>query len=129
MSAPSDRKYQESHEWAMEEGDMVVVGISDVAIQHLSDLVFIDLPAAGIEFSKGDAFGEIESVKAVSELLAPVSGVVAEVNEDIADALETLAEDPFGKGWLIKLKPSDASEYASLLDAAAYDEHAANEEH
>ena len=128
MSAPSDRRYHSSHEWAKEEDGCIVIGITDIAIQHLSDLVFVDLPELGLEIAKGEPFGEIESVKAVSDLLSPVSGNVVEVNEDIADQLETLAEDPYQNGWLIKVKPGADSGFDALLDHAAYDAHAASEE-
>ena len=128
MAAPSDRKYLKSHEWALEADGLITIGITDVAIAHLSDLVFVDLPAPGKELTQGEAFGEIESVKAVSDLLSPVNGVVEEVHEEISDELDVLAADPFGKGWMIKVRPAGDSGMAQLLDAAAYDEHAASED-
>lgn len=117
---PNDRRYLESHEWAKADGDVVSIGITDFAVQHLTDLVFIDLPSVGDTLTKGERFGEIESVKAVSDLNAPVSGEVVEVNDEIADALERVAEDPYGAGWFVKVKMTDASEMDSLLDDAAY---------
>ncbi|PIE22167.1 MAG: glycine cleavage system protein H [Planctomycetota bacterium] len=120
MAAPSDRKYLTSHEWALEADGLITIGITDVAIAHLSDLVFVDLPAPGKELVQGEPFGEIESVKAVSDLMSPVNGVVEEVHEEISDELDILASDPFDKGWIIKVRPSDNSGMAQLLDADAY---------
>jgi glycine cleavage system H protein len=128
MPAPTDRKYAKSHEWALEENGMITVGLTDVAIAHLSDLVFVELPAVGKEVTQGEAFGEIESVKAVSDLVSPVTGVVEEVHEEISDQLDVLSEDPFGKGWMIKVRPTGDSGMDALLDAAAYDQHAASED-
>ena len=127
MSAPNDRKYQESHEWALEQDGLVVIGITAVAVERLSDLVFVDLPAVGKAVEKGAVFGEIESVKAVSDLISPVSGDVVEVHDSLADELDTLAQDPYGAGWMIKIKPAEGSTLDGLLDAEAYDKHAAEE--
>ena len=124
---PSDRKYCESHEWCKLEGDIATVGISSFAVEHLSDLTFLDLPEVGSNLEKGDRFGEIESVKAVSELFCPVSGEVIEINEALPDALETLGQDPYEAGWMIKLRVSNASEADTLLDATAYEQHAQEE--
>lgn len=118
---PSQLKYQKSHEWVHIEGDIATVGISDFAVKELTDLVYIDLPSVGATYSQGDTFGEVESVKAVSDLYAPIDGEVLEVNESIADDLAVLSDDPYGKGWLIKLRPSQASQVDGLLDKAAYD--------
>ena len=118
--APKDRRYSKTHEWAYKEGDLIVVGITDFAVHELSDLVFIDLPDGGTTVSAGDSFGEIESVKAVSELNSPVSGDVAEVNNDLENSLETIVESPFDDGWLIKIKPTDAAEYDGLLSSDEY---------
>ena len=118
---PAALKYAKTHEWIHVEGDTATVGISDFAVKHLTDLVFIELPEVGRTLSAGEGFGEVESVKAVSDLYAPVSGEVIEVNESLADELATLSEDPFGQGWMIKLKINDASETDSLLDRAAYE--------
>ena len=118
---PDDLKYQQTHEWVKIEGDTATIGITDHAVSHLSDLVFLDLPAAGSSVTMGESFGEIESVKAVSPLISPVSGEVLESNETLSDSLEWLSEEPFGKAWMIKVKLTDTS--GDLMDAAAYDAH------
>ncbi|HMQ21266.1 MAG TPA: glycine cleavage system protein GcvH [Planctomycetota bacterium] len=126
---PNDRKYQTSHEWALTQDGLVVVGITDVAVEQLSDLVFVDLPKKGAKFKQGQSFGEIESVKAVSELIAPCDGEVVEVHEALSDDLDILKKDAFTAGWMIKLKPSDVSQLEGLLDGPSYDKHAASEAH
>lgn len=118
---PDDLKFQKSHEWCKIDGDVVTIGISDYAVSHLSDLVFLDLPAAGTSVTAGESFGEIESVKAVSSLYSPVTGEVVESNEELGDNLEWLSEEPYGKAWMIKVKMT--SEGADLMDGKAYDEH------
>lgn len=128
---PDDRKYMESHEWAKLEGDLVVVGITDFAVDELSngnegDLVYCDLPDVGRVVEQGETFGEIESVKAVSDLNAPVGGEIVEINPEVEEHLETLAEDPWKKGWMIKIKPEDKS-LDHLLDAEAYEKHVASD--
>ena len=128
MSAPSDRKFHETHEWAKQEGELISIGITDVAIERLSDLVFIDLPEAGTELAVGQAYGEVESVKAVSDLYAPVSGEVLEVNESLPDTLEVLSDDPYGRGWVAKIKIVDEADLANLMDHAAYQQQCAEEE-
>jgi glycine cleavage system H protein len=127
--APSDRKYNASHEWAQKEGDLVLVGITDVAVKRLSDLVYVELPAKGKKVAQGQVFGEIESVKAVSELISPVTGEIVDVNADLADHLDDLGSDPYGKGWMLKVRPTGDGGLPKLMDAAAYDQHAASEEH
>lgn len=127
--APNDRKYQSTHEWALEQDGLVVVGITDVAVTQLSDLVFVDLPSTGKDVKRGESFGEIESVKAVSELIAPCDGTVEAVHEELADDLDILKKDAFGDGWMIKIKASDASQLEDLMDGPAYDKHAAEEQH
>lgn len=114
---PNDRQYLESHEWAKQEGDHVVLGITDFAVKHLTDLVYIKLPVVGDQLKKGDRFGEIESVKAVSDLMSPVDGEVVEVNSELVDALDRVANDPYGAGWMVKVRSSGIS---GMLDAAAY---------
>ena len=126
-SAPSDRKYLASHEWAKDQDGEIIVGITDVAVELLSDLVYIDLPPVGKKVTQGEVFGEIESVKAVSDLVAPVNGEVTASNEDLADHLDDLAQDPFDKGWMIRIKPDGEASLDALMDAAAYVEHAAVE--
>jgi len=117
---PETLKYTKSHEWAHLDGDTATVGITDYAAQHLSDLVYLDLPEVGDTVTRGKAFGEIESVKAVSDLNAPLSGEVVEVNADLPDYLERIGDSPFDEGWMIKIKVSDPSEADSMMDAATY---------
>lgn len=124
---PNDRKYLKSHEWCKVENGIATLGITDFAVSHLSDLVFLDLPAKGASVTVGESFGEIESVKAVSDLYSPVSGEVVEVNKDLPDNLEWLGTDPFAKAWMVKVKVTATS--GDLLDAAAYEKHCAAESH
>jgi glycine cleavage system H protein len=123
MSRPDNCRYATSHEWARLESDgTVTIGITDFAVQQLNDLTYLELPEVGGTASKGDSFGEIESVKAVSDLYAPVSGEIVAVNGDAdGDDFAKMKSDAFGAGWLIKVKPSDPSELDSLLDLAAYE--------
>ena len=125
MNFPAELKYTKDHEWMMMEGDIAVIGISDFAQDALGDLVFINLPEVGDAVTAGDAFGDVESVKAVSDLLSPVTGTVCEINEELLDAPEKINEDPYG-AWMIKVENIEATE--DLMDAAAYEEHCANEE-
>lgn len=127
---PADTKFMKSHEWARSEGDLVVVGISDFAVKQLTDLTYIQLPEVGDTITKGESFGEIESVKAVSDLYSPVSGEVVEVNTRLSEGneFELLANEPYGDGWLLKVKPSSAQEMADLLDREAYDKVVAESE-
>jgi glycine cleavage system H protein len=112
--------YTEDHEWIAVEGDVGTVGITKYAAEQLGDVVFVEVPEAGASFAKGDDMAVVESVKAASDVYAPVAGEVVEGNGDLADAPETVNEDPEGKGWFCKLKLNDASELSSLMDAAAY---------
>jgi glycine cleavage system H protein len=128
MATPTDRKYTKEHEWAMLEGDFVVIGITDHAQDSLGDIVFVQLPDEGTEIAPGDPFGEIESVKAVSDLYAPISGKVAKVHDELLDAPETINNDPYGEGWMLKLEPSDPAELDDLMDADQYDEYVESEE-
>lgn len=121
MAHPSDRKYSEEHEWVVVDGDVATIGISTFAQDQLGEVVYIDLPATGDSISAGDTFGEIESVKSVSELFAPVTGEILEVNEALGDAPETVNQDPHGEGWMIKVKLDDPSEYDGLMTAEEYD--------
>lgn len=118
---PIDCKYLKSHEWCKIEHGIATIGISDYAVSHLSDLVFLDLPAKGASVTIGESFGEIESVKAVSSLYAPVSGEVIDSNRSLPDNLEWLSQEPFGKAWMIKVKVTAQS--PDLLDAKTYDAH------
>jgi len=117
---PSDYRYTQEHEWIKISGDTGTIGITDYAQHELGDLVFVELPAAGTKIVAGKSYGTVESVKAVSELYAPVSGEVAEVNSALAKAPETVNSDPHGAGWLIKVKLTNPAEASSLMDAAAY---------
>lgn len=123
---PTDRKYLKSHEWCKVEDDVAVVGITDFAVEHLSDLVFLDLPARDSRVTAGEPFGEIESVKAVSDIYSPVTGKVLDVNEALVEDLDRLASDPFGEGWMIKVQVEELS--PDLMDAPAYEEHLRSEE-
>ncbi len=120
MNHPNDLKYSRSHEWLRYEGDVAIIGISDYAQDALGDVVYVNLPAVGDEVIAGESFGDVESVKAVSDLICPVSGVVLEVNEELEDSPENLNSDPYG-AWIIKVENVTATE--ELLDAAAYEAH------
>jgi len=120
MSYPTDLKYTKDHEWIRLEGDTGVIGITDFAQQQLGDVVYVELPAQGTMLTAGQVFGTIESVKAVSELFAPVTGEVIEVNSGLKDKPEDVNGKPHDT-WMVKVKMSNASEAASLLDAAAYE--------
>lgn len=124
MNYPVDLKYSKSHEWIRYEDGVAVIGISDFAQDALGDVVFVNLPAVGDEVTAGESFGDVESVKAVSDLISPVSGVVLAVNEELEDSPENLNEDPYG-AWIIKVE--QVSEEEELLDAAAYEAHCAEE--
>lgn len=123
MTFDKNVKYQESHEWARKEDDLVVVGISDYAQDSLGDVVYVELPEVGATKKKGDPFGVVESVKAASDVYMPVGGEVVEVNTDLDDNPATVNESPFDAGWLMKVKPSDASELDSLMSADDYEEY------
>jgi glycine cleavage system H protein len=115
-----DVRYSKDHEWARLEGDTVVIGISDFAQDQLGDIVFVELPQVGDSFDKEQEFGTVESVKAVSELYAPVGGEIIGINADLEESPEKVNQDPYKSGWMIKLKPSDASQMDSLMDKNAY---------
>lgn len=120
MEFPSNVKYTKDHEWIRIEGDEAYVGISDYAQEQLGDIVFVDIPTVGETLEKEEVFGTIEVVKTISDLFLPVGGEVLEQNEALADNPELVNQDPYGEGWLIKIKPTDVSELDSLLDAEAY---------
>jgi glycine cleavage system H protein len=120
MNVPEDRRYTKDHEWALSEGDRIRIGITDYAQDALGDVVFVQLPEVGAVIEAGTTFGEVESTKSVSEIYAPVTGTVVEVNTELAEAPERLNEDPYGAGWLCLLQPSDASAVEALLDAGSY---------
>jgi len=117
---PEELRYTAEDEWVRIEGDRVTVGVTDYAQQQLGDIVLVELPQTGITLEKGEPFGVIESVKAVSDLYAPISGEVVEVNAELANHPEQVNEDCYGDGWMISIEPSDASELEALLDANAY---------
>jgi glycine cleavage system H protein len=118
----ADLKFAKTHEWIRPEaGGVATVGISAYAVEALTDLVFMQLPSVGKRVKAGESIGEIESVKAVSDLYAPVSGEIVAVNESLPGRLETLGKDPYGEGWIVRIKPDDPAELAGLLDRAAYD--------
>ena len=121
MASPAELKYTKEHEWVRVDGDTGTIGITDYAQDQLGDIVFVELPAAGAAISAGQKFGEIESVKAVSELLAPVSGEVTGANEGLADSPESVNDDPYGDGWMVKVRLSDAAELDELLSADEYE--------
>jgi len=121
MAHPSDRLYSKDHEWVIVDGDVATIGISDFAQDQLGEVVYVDLPAEGDALTVGDAFGEIESVKSVSELIAPVSGEIIEVNGSLGDSPETVNADAHGAGWMVKVRFADESELADLLSGEDYD--------
>ncbi len=122
MAVPTDRKYSKEHEWALAEADGTVrIGISEFAQHELGDVIYVELPKAGARVTQGEQMGEIESVKAVSELFAPVTGEVLETNTDVVSSPELVNDDPYTKGWLVRVKPDDVSELGNLLDAAGYE--------
>jgi glycine cleavage system H protein len=120
ISTPSDLKYARSDEWVRLEGDIATIGISDFAQDQLNDIVFVELPEVGTELAQGTTFGVVESVKAASDVYVPVSGTITEVNSALQDEPELINSDPYGRGWIIKLKVSDTAPLDALMDADAY---------
>ena len=120
MDVPEGLRYSKDHEWARLEDGRVRMGITDYAQDALGDVVFVQLPEVGTELAAGASFSEVESTKSVSDIYAPVGGVVVEINDELADAPERLNEDPYGDGWLCVLEPRDAGELDGLLDAEGY---------
>ena len=125
----TQRRYLKSHEWVAVEGEVATVGITAFAVEQLTDLTYVDLPAAGTKVTQGERFGEVESVKAVSDVYSPVTGEVIESNTPLADDVAPLSDDPFGTGWLMKVRLENPSELDNLLDNAAYEAHCASESH
>lgn len=121
-NVPEDLHYSKDHEWVRVEGDAAVIGITDYAQNSLGDVVYVELPKAGEEFAANESFGSVESVKAVSEMFSPVSGAVVSVNEALADEPEKVNGDPYGDGWMIRVRMSNAGEVDSLLTAAEYED-------
>jgi len=124
---PEEFRYSKDHEWLRVEGDRATVGITDYAQKQLGDLVFVELPEVGRKLKAGEVFGTVESVKAVSELFAPVTGEVVEVNAALVAKPETINADPHGAAWMIKVKITDAASVKGLMDAAAYEAFVASE--
>ncbi len=127
MTYPTDYRYTKEHEWVYLEGDRAKVGITEHAQSELGDIVFVELPEVGKRVNKGDNLATVESVKSVSDIYAPVSGEVVEVNKSLESAPETINKDPHGEGWIVVLKVADPKEADSLLDAAGYEKLIASE--
>ncbi|MFT4976271.1 MAG: glycine cleavage system H protein [Myxococcota bacterium] len=123
MSYPANLKYRDSHEWIRVADGVATVGISAFAQDSLGDVVYVDMPEVGADVAAGDAIAEIESVKAVSDIYAPVSGTIAAINEDLDGSEDSVNSDPYGAGWLFQIKLSDEGELDGLMDAAAYTAH------
>ena len=122
MSTPTDRLYTREHEWAKIDGQTAVIGITDYAQSSLGDIVYVEMPKPGASVERGKPMGVVESVKAVSDIYAPVSGTVAEVNASVEDDQTKVNNDPYGEGWLVKVTVRAASDKTDLMDAASYDE-------
>ena len=120
LNLPEEIRYAEDHEWVRSEGNKMVVGISDYAQDQLGDIVFVELPEVGAAIAKGEVFGTVESVKAVSELYMPVGGTVSAINGDLEESPELVNNQPYGKGWMIEVQPSDPNQLDSLMDRNAY---------
>ena len=123
MDTPDHLLYTKDHEWADFKDNEVVIGITDYAQGQLGDVIFIEFPEVGVELTLGDVFGEVEAVKAVSELYAPISGTITAVNEELEDSSDIVNSDPYGDGWLIKVTPSNPEEKDELMDFLSYEEH------
>jgi len=126
---PQSLRFAPTHEWVSLDGDVATVGISKFAVDQLSDLTMIELPAVGTKVAAGKSFGEVESVKSVSDLYAPVTGEVVQVNDKVAANMQLLSDDPYGAGWLIKLRVDDPSAVSQLLDHDAYEKKVAEDSH
>ena len=122
MNTPEHLFYTKEHEWANFKDNEVIIGITDYAQSQLGDIIFIEFPEIGDEVNAGDSFGEVEAVKTVSELYAPVTGTILEVNENLEDSADLVNSDPYGDGWLIKIKPTNLNEKDDLMKSAAYEE-------
>lgn len=120
LNLPEDLKYSKDHEWAKTQGENVIVGINDYAQDQLGEIVFVELPEVGDTFEKGDEFGSVESVKAVSEIYLPISGEIVEINGSLEDEPELVNQSCYDKGWIVKIKPDDISQMDDLLDKSDY---------
>ena len=125
---PGDYRYTKEHEWVSVNGDMATIGITDYAQHELGDVVYVEMPAAGAKLKAGEPFGTVESVKAVSDIYAPISGVVTEINSALGPAPELVNQDPHAKGWLVKVKLAQPAEVSGLMDAAAYQTYVSEKE-
>jgi len=121
-NVPEDLHYSKDHEWVRVDGDQAIIGITDYAQNSLGDVVYVELPKVNDEFAANEAFGSVESVKAVSEVFTPVAGIVSQINESLADEPESVNTDPYGSGWMIRVKMSNRGEVDSLLTAAEYED-------
>ena len=121
MSAPTDRRYSQTHEWCKLEGGEAVIGLTRFAVDQLTDITFIELPAPGTKLTAGQPLGQVESVKAANDICAPISGEVVQANQAAVDEPSVLNGDPFEAGWLVRIRPARPAEMDELLDAAAYD--------
>lgn len=121
MPNPTDRKYADSHEWHLVNGDVVTIGITEHAVDQLTDVTFVEMKPVGTSVGAGDTVGEVESVKTTSDIYSAIAGQIVEVNTALSDSPELINSDPYGKGWLVKIKATDTSGLAKLMDAAAYD--------
>jgi glycine cleavage system H protein len=128
MEIPEDLKYSREHEWALVEENVATVGITDFAQEQLGDIVFVELPAVGDKVAKDEPVGVIESVKAVSDIYAPVSGIVVEINDDLPESPEMINDDPYGDGWIVKIEFDDPTDLDDLLGSDAYEEYLADQQ-
>lgn len=126
---PKSLRFAPTHEWVSLQDDVATIGISKFAVEQLSDLTMIELPDVGTKVAAGKSFGEVESVKSVSDLYAPLAGEVVEVNNDLKDNVQLLSDDPYGKGWLIRLRAEDPAAVANLMDHDAYEKKVAEDAH
>lgn len=122
MNIPANLRYTADHEWALQDGEYLVIGITDFAQGELGDIVYVSIPNLDKQLSANDSFGEVEAVKAVSELFMPVSGTIVAVNELLEQSPDLVNNDPYGEGWMIRVKPDNPADFEALLDAAAYKE-------
>lgn len=129
MTNPKELRYSKDHDWARSEGNVVTLGITDHAQSSLGDVVFVELPSVGASVTAGKSYGTVESVKAVSDIVAPLSGTVIEINEAVIDAPDTLNQDPYGEGWLIRVEASDLGALQELMNVEEYEAFLAEEEH
>ncbi len=120
LDVPDDLYYTEDHEWVRVKGENVTIGVSDYAQDQLGDIVFVEMPVSGDQFKKGDEFGTVESVKAVAELYMPIGGEVIQTNQALEDAPELLNQSPYAEGWILEIKPEDASQLEAILSKEAY---------